>query len=429
MPERGDSYEVLIVGAGPAGIAAALAAAGKGARVGLVDEAAGPGGQIWRGGHALPRSARSWLRALQRSTVEVLCGWRIFDSPRPGEIRAQNDGESCTLSFRKLILANGARELFLPFPGWTLPGVMGAGALQALAKGGWPVRGQAIVVAGSGPLLLGVASQLRRRGGRIVAIAEQADPGALLRFGTGLLTQPRKLGQAVALRAALLGAPYLVGWWPKQATGDDELGEVLLTDGRREKSYDCDYLACGFGLVPNLELARMLGCAVRGTRVVVDERLQTSVRDVYAAGELTGVGGVDLALYEGAMAGAVAAAELTEMGSVLRRRSSVGRFAEQLGRAFALRPELRLLARPETIVCRCEDVSLAEIEPFDSWRAAKLHTRCGMGPCQGRVCGASLEWLRGWDRGAPRPPLSPVPVSSFVETGRSAGSSRKDGGR
>jgi hypothetical protein len=185
---------------------------------------------------------------------------------------------------------------------------------------------------------------------------------------------------------------------------------VTLTDGRRDWTLPCNVVACGFGLVPNLELGRLLGCAVEGEALVVDEAQRTSVPGVFAAGEVVGVGGTGHALVTGALAG-LAAAGRPLPPSLRRERRRERAFAASLAEAFVPRDELRALARPDTIVCRCEDVTLGRLLPYTSVREAKLQTRVGMGPCQSRVCGPALGFVRGWDADAVRPPISPVPLS------------------
>jgi NADPH-dependent 2,4-dienoyl-CoA reductase/sulfur reductase-like enzyme len=300
-----------------------------------------------------------------------------------------------TMEASRLILATGARELFLPFPGWTEPGVFGAGGLQALVKSGLSVKGKRVMVAGSGPLLMAVAATLRKHGARVVGIAEQAPFGRIFSF---LRRYPAKLPQAMGLRARLIGVPYRTGTWPVRF----EDGVVTLSGGRRA---GVDYLACGFGLEPNTEVAQLLGCRLDDGFVAVDSRQETTVAGVYCAGEPTGIGGLDKALEEGERAGAAAT------GQVFRkRRTRTGEFVRDLAAAFHLDPRLFDLAEAGTVVCRCEDVPYEALRPYREWREAKLLTRCGMGPCQGRVCGPITSCLFGWTAGSVRPPLAPVPA-------------------
>ncbi|MCZ7636476.1 MAG: NAD(P)/FAD-dependent oxidoreductase [Verrucomicrobia bacterium] len=307
-------------------------------------------------------------------------------------------------AWRRLILAVGAREFFLPFPGWTLPHVVGAGALTLMVKTGLPVRGKRVVVAGSGPLLLAVAAELRQHGARVVRVVEQADLASLLRFGLTLpRLAPAKFWQGLIYRARLLRVPYQTGCWPVAAQGGDAVEAVVLTDGRRRWTDRCDYLACGFGLVPNLELAQLLGCHLNPTGVRVDHRQETSVPGVFCAGEPTGIGGAERALVEGQLAGFAAAEREEEVARLQAARLRHQRFADALAHAFVLRAELKNLAAPDTLVCRCEDVPHRELVHCRSWTEAKLHTRCGMGPCQGRLCGAATRFLYGWELPSARP--------------------------
>src|SRR3954471_21408617 len=173
---RMNRYDVVVVGAGPAGLAAARRASACGKRVAIVDDNPAPGGQIWRGGKvAIPNA-------------KLICGARVVAAPAPGRLTLEGHDD---LEYSTLVVATGARELFLPFPGWTLPHVAGAGGLQALVKSGMPIAGKRVVVAGSGPLLLAVADYLRKRGAVIPLVAEQAE--SVTRFGLTLARHPRKL--------------------------------------------------------------------------------------------------------------------------------------------------------------------------------------------------------------------------------------------
>jgi NADPH-dependent 2,4-dienoyl-CoA reductase/sulfur reductase-like enzyme len=181
---------------------------------------------------------------------------------------------------------------------------------------------------------------------------------------------------------------------------------VTLTNGRRTWSEECDILCCSYGLVPNVDLALLLGCAVDEGRVVVDPSQRTSVPGIFAAGEPTGIGGELAALTEGEIAGLCAAGRSASVDrSLATARLRWRAFAERLSLAFAPRAELRDLATPDTIICRCEDVSLSRLDPSWSVRQAKLYTRIGMGPCQGGVCGPACGFLFSWPHGRVRPPL------------------------
>ena len=416
--------ELVIVGAGPAGIAAAVHAAESRRGVVVLDPSPRPGGQIWRHHGEPAHAARPWLARLAGSGATVLADATVIDAPARGALLVERLGRAVDVRFETLVLATGASELFLPFPGWTLPGVIGAGAAQALRESGARFDGRRVVVAGSGPLLVAAAAALVRAGARIVGIAEQAPAARIAAFGAGLAFHPGKLAEGLGHVARLRGVSVRTGAWVREAVGRERVERVVVSDGRHEWPWDCDLLACGFGLVPNLELARLLGCATTPDRVVVDDSQRTSERPVFAAGELCGIAGAGHALVTGAIAG-LAAAGANVPGALLRRRRRERAFAARLSRAVALRDELRTRGRPDTIVCRCEDVTLArvqeaarlDVERLAMTRCVKLHARAGMGACQGRVCGAALRFLFGWNADTIRPPLLPAPLSLLAQGG------------
>jgi NADPH-dependent 2,4-dienoyl-CoA reductase/sulfur reductase-like enzyme len=415
MTEPSLDSQIVVVGAGPAGLAAACAAAQSGQRVTVIDNTPWLGGQIWRGQSAQPsnKQARRWFERFARSGATLLPNTGIIAAPAPGLLLGESPQGPCQIHYSKLILATGARELFLPFPGWTLPGVFGPGGLQAMVKAGWPVQHQRVVVAGSGPLLLAVAQGLRHAGARVLAVAEQAPWSQVLGFGLRLGAHPAKL-----LQGARLFRPgaYSCGTWPLRAEGAEQVTRVTLTNGQRSWTLDCDLIACAFGLVPNLELPLALGCELHDGFVRVDPGQTTSVANVYCAGEPTGIGGVDCALVEGQIAGYTATGNHPAAQALLGPRAAWHRFRRALAAGFSLRPELKSLAAPETIVCRCEDVPLATLRRFTNWREAKLQSRCGMGPCQGRICGAATQQILGWGMESVRPPLLPARVGSLIHS-------------
>jgi D-hydroxyproline dehydrogenase subunit alpha len=421
MNETRLRFEVMVVGAGPAGLAAACAAAESGRRTALVDETPWLGGQIWRGQQAHPTipQASRWVERFRRTNATLLDQCTIIGQGSGKTLLAEHLAGSREIQWERLILASGARELFLPFPGWTLPGNFGPGGLQSLAKHGWPVAGKRIVLAGSGPLLLAVGGGLRAMGARIISINEQAQWSRLISFGARLIGWPSKLAQAARLKWNLRGTPFRCGVWPVRADGAEQVRSVTLTDGRRQWTEECDFLACGFGLVPNLELPLALGCQLENDFVRVDEWQASSVAGVYCAGELTGIGGANAALVEGEIAGLAASGRNDAARALMTRRASWRRFRDALAAAFMLREEVARLASPETLVCRCEDVSFARMKNFAGWRDAKLQTRCGMGACQGRVCGAAAKVLFGWGMESVRPPVLPARVESLKIGGNS----------
>ena len=331
-----------------------------------------------------------------------------------------------TIRFRAIILATGARERFLPFPGWTLPGVYGAGGLQALAKSGFSMRGLRVIVAGSGPLLLAVATHLREAGADLLGLYEQASLVQLLPFGRLLAGDAGKLLQGAGYAWANRDMPLRTGCWPVAAHGHRHLESVTMTDGRKRWTTPCDALACGFHLVPNTELAQLLRCTLAGGHVETDAWGRTSRPGVFCAGEPSGIGGLEAAETEGRLSRSSRGRSCrrqnprpppAKQARLLGERARLQRFSSAMARAFAPRPELRMLAEADTIVCRCEDVPYSNLHSYKNWREAKLQTRCGMGPCQGRICGPATQTLFGWGAEGTRPPLAPVPVSALLAAG------------
>lgn len=385
--------EVLIVGAGPAGLSAAKAASRK-AQVTLLDDNPRPGGQIWRNRPDLhlPPGVQ-WLPSTGIAGVM-------------GEKTLLVDGNA--LHFEKLILATGARELLLPFPGWTLPGVTGAGGLQAMIKGGLEVQGKKVVVAGSGPLLLSVADLARQKGAQVLHILEQASQKQMLPF----LTQ---LSAGKLLQAAKMGT-VLSRWktdaYVTHAHGKEQLQSITCQIQGKTVQIECDLLAVGYGLVPSLELAVQLGCCLDQGFIQVDDTCKTSVKDIYAAGEITGIGGLEKALLEGEIAGLTCGGQ--PIRNLVPRLQTSQRFVRTLKKSFALRPEVLELSHPETVICRCEDVRRSQLDGHSSWRSAKLHTRLGMGACQGRTCGPICHITLGFDLPQSRPPIFATSLKNLL---------------
>ncbi|MEO5796795.1 MAG: FAD/NAD(P)-binding oxidoreductase [Rhodoferax sp.] len=405
--------DILIIGAGPAGMAAALAAAPSGASIAIIDDNPAPGGQIWRDGPnaQVPVTARRMREQLVACTnVHIHSGARVISAPAPHTLLLEDAEHGWTIQWKTLILCTGARELLLPFPGWTLPGVTGAGGLQALIKSGLPVAGERIVVAGSGPLLLAAAASAHKAGAKVVRIAEQAGLGAVLGFAARLAASPRKALQALAL----IRPQYRTSSHVVAVRGQGRVGSVQMQQGGHVVEIACDRVACGFGLVPNTQLGQLLGCSLTPTGLAVDAWQATSQADIYAAGECTGVGGSERALVQGRIAGLAAVGDQADAQSLWPERSRWEAFAQQLARSFALAPQLKQLPQPDTLVCRCEDVPYASLQTCAGWTDAKLHARCGMGACQGRVCGTALQFLQGWEPPVPRNPLAPARIGTLA---------------
>jgi len=262
-------FDVLVVGGGPAGMAAAAAAAEAGAGVGIVDDNPSLGGQIWRG-ESMNRGSKaaSWIDRLHAARVELLSATRVFDQPEQNVLRGEGLDGSVDLKYRKLVIATGARERFLPFPGWTLPNVMGAGALQALVKCGLPIRGKRVVVAGSGPLLPAVAAYLQKHGADIPMICEQASFSSLAAFGLSLLSYPSKISQALSLRKELSGIRLLTRSIPIAAEGDRVLRAVSILRGNKTERWHAIIwrAACILYPTPNLQHYLDVACGTASSK-------------------------------------------------------------------------------------------------------------------------------------------------------------------
>lgn len=432
--------DVLVIGAGPAGLAAASAARARGVSVVLLDSSDQLGGQYWRHLPDSRPSARESIlhhgwRTFRRlsGNLEADAGCRILRGAQVWAIEASETGpgtvhvvvgapdglrrERLTFSPRALVLATGAHDRTLPFPGWDLPGVFTGGAAQALAKGERLAVGERVVVAGAGPFLLPVAAALAKTGSTVLGVFEANRPAALLR---GWLPRPWRLLPAAGKGAELAGylaghlehrIPYRLGHAVVAAHGTDRVESVTVAAvtadwtpiAGTERTIDADAVCVSHGFTPRLELAIAAGCALTERRFVrVDERQRTTVPGVYAAGEITGIGGADLAIAEGEIAGQAAAggsATDPEMRAPARRRRVFQGFAERIEAAHGIRNGWRGWLTEDTIVCRCEEVGYGRLcetaahTGSQSLRALKLSTRAGLGICQGRICGRTVEEL------------------------------------
>lgn len=412
--------EILVLGAGPAGLSAALAAARCGKSVMVLDDNPRPGGQIWRDGPqvSLPSRALRLRQAVaEQPGITLLNGARLIACPESHCVVFETADSCGEIRWQRLIICSGARELSLPFPGWTLPGVTGAGGLQAQIKHGLPLNGERVVIAGSGPLLLAVAGTVKRAGGNIVAIIEQAPVSALARFTAKLWRWPEKLLQL----GELFPAHYHPASQVIHARGERHLQSVTVRHGGKTREIACDRLAIGYGLVPNIEPGLLFGCTTENQAIRVDASQRTSVQDIYAAGECTGFGGSELALAEGEIAGYIAADNPGKAEKAITTRARWQRFARALHTTFALPESLKDVITADTLLCRCEDVRCGDVQNAESWQAAKLASRCGMGACQGKTCATSARWLYGWPLPQPREPLSPARIDTLIHLAKPEG--------
>ena len=333
-------------------------------------------------------------------------------------LHTERSDDVLNIGWHALILAMGSQELFLPFPGWTLPNVIGAGGLQLLGKSGWPVAGQACGRGRNGTAV----DRCGRVSGPSWSAGDRHSGTDAPALAVEVRSEPacawlrRRVWQAIGLKRSLLCMRFRTGCWPVEAHGTDRVTSVTFTNGSRSWTRDCDYLACAFGLIPNLQWPMLLDCRIEDDAVWVDPWQRTSTSRVFCAGEATGIAGVDCALVEGQIAGLAAAGHEKAAERWFPARAKHQRFARAMHDAFQLRAELLALATDQTVICRCEDVTWQEIKPHDDLRSAKLQTRCGMGSCQGRVCHSALRLLKGWPADSIRPPLLPTHIGSLVGT-------------
>jgi thioredoxin reductase len=350
--------------------------------------------------------------------------WQLQRDPGGFAVRAtagERDLAPCTFGARTVLVATGAYDRHVPFPGWTLPGVMAVGGAQALLKGSHVAPGRRVVVAGTGPFLLSVADGLLRAGTRVVAVIEAGLARAYGRELRGVAAVPEKLAEAAGYAVSLARhrVPYLTGHAVVRADGPDRVRSVTVEavdrswkvrPGRRRR-FECDTLAVGYGFVAQLELLLELGCSTRldhgGSLVVqTDASQRTSVAGVYAAGEPTGVGGADLAVAEGTLAGEAVARSLGRSGGLdaaaggraRRQRRRLRAFARTQATAHPVPDGWQSWAEPDTQICRCEEVTVGEVSAAVALgardaRAVKLLARPGMGWCQGRICGPAVASL------------------------------------
>ena len=462
--------ELVIVGGGPAGLAAAIAARQAGMDPVVLDDNEQPGGQIFR---QPPRAfsiddlagigkdnvrGRKLLDEAARASVSVESGVVVWDA-KPGSLSCCQGNKAWTLQFQTLILATGAYERPVPFPGWTLPGVFTSGGVQTMLKAQHVLVGKRILLAGTGPLNLVVANQLVDAGAQVVAVLELATPGIsdllpMLRGPWELLVD----GIGYVTRLARRGIPIMRGWTIVEARGQEEVTSAVITQVDREwrrvagkeRTLEVDTVCLGFGLVPSTELSRLIGCEHRhapqlgGWIPVHDEYQETSLPGVFVAGDGAGVAGSLVALEEGRVAGLRAALRVgcidkkefsAQAAPSIRRLRRLSRFRTMLDRISCPRPGLYECVTPETLVCRCEEVSAGDVravldEGFTSLIELKARLRSGMGLCQGRICGPTLaELVAQWTGQpvedvrpfSPRPPVKPVPMSALLDREEAAG--------
>lgn len=455
--------DLIVIGAGPAGAAAALAASEAGLSVVLLDEAASPGGQVYRappaglsvapGRRGADERAGDVLRnALATSAVVWKGGARVWSISGAFRVDAVTAAGSESFSAPRLVAATGAHERLVPFPGWTTPGVIGLAAATILLKSQGMVPGRRTVVAGCGPLLAAVAAKIVAGGGAVAAIIDLSGPGDWLKALPAMASRPDLLRQGLgwALKLGAARVPVLFRHTVTAVSGGKACeavtvapvnGEGRLTGGR-SRVFEADALAIGHGLVPGSEIPKLLRAEHRfepnagGWVPVRDAFGRCSVVGLYTAGDGAAVAGADPARLSGRLAGLAAAQDAGRLAAdVSARDAEEARkaldkalvFADAINRLMRARPAMVEEIAKDTVVCRCEDVRRGEIEAAITAGAREINqlkhfTRCGMGPCQGRMCGETAATLLARHVGSReaagywtgRAPLRPVPLADLL---------------
>lgn len=451
-------YPVVIVGAGPAGMAAAMTAAKHNIKVALFDESSSPGGQIYRSvlTCSLPDEVmgkdylygKNLVTAFLEANVSYFPASSVWDVEKNGAIGVLNGGTSYRVNTECLILATGAMERPVPFSGWTLPGVMHAGAGQIMLKQGGLAPHGKLVLAGSGPLLLLLASQYLKAGKRIEAIVDTTPKGTLgkaLRYLPNALRSAPYLLKGLGLMAYIRrsGVKYFQQAVALTANGNDRVESVSFRSKGKDYCIESDWLLTQFGVIPNSITAALVGCEQYWDnrqycwRPVVDSFFNSSIRNIKIVGDLNGISGARAAEIEGQLA----VTDLLAREEKISHREK-SRIERRLRRALstdtAIRPFLQALypayaenRKPlsaETIVCRCEEITAGAIRDavqngVTGVNQLKAFTRCGMGPCQGRQCGQAAAQLVSQLTGLgisetgyfhPRTPLKPLTLGQLA---------------
>jgi pyruvate/2-oxoglutarate dehydrogenase complex dihydrolipoamide dehydrogenase (E3) component len=448
-------FDVIVLGAGPAGASAAITAAEAGRRVAVVDEQAAAGGQVWRAptggfggkGDADQQAGDGLRRRLATSPATCLLGHRVWSAVQMEagyRIDTLSANGPVALEAPALVVATGAHERVVPFPGWTTPGVIGLAAATVLLKSHGVVPGRRLVVAGCGPLLAVVAAGLVRAGAQVAAVVDIAPRVAWLARLPAILSRPRLAGRGLAwtFAVARAGLPVLSGHDVRRVEGGEAVVRVIVgpvdqggapTEGP-ERVFEADCLVVGHGLTTACEVTRLLRAdhqfdRLRGGWVpVVDDTFQTSLPGLYAIGDGAGIRGQAAASLSGEALGWHLAGRTAEAGAAWARLAAAVPFSDAMAGLMAQRPAQVRAIVPEAIVCRCEDVTRAEIDAAVDMGARQIDqlkhfTRCGMGPCQGRSCADTVQELMAarlnvtrevigqWTG---RPPLRPVPLGEVI---------------
>jgi thioredoxin reductase len=450
-----DQYDLAVVGAGPAGLAAASLASRCGLATVLLDENPGPGGQVWRGVTNAPDAVR---RALGRdyeqgarlvaeartSGAEIVACATVWSLDRRLELGVSAGGGSRLLAARRVIIATGSMERPFPIPGWTLPGVMTAGAAQTMLKSSAIVPSGRTVIAGQGPLLWLLAGQILRLGGRVDLVldtTERSNAWRALRHAPEFMNSPYLLKGLAMMREVRRRVPVIRGVTGLAAAGQGRLETVRFTARGITRTVPAELLLLHQGVVPNVNLAMAAGVRHRWDETqlcwspVLDADGGTSVPGIAVAGDGAGIGGAQAAVARGRIAGRATVAALAPQS--LSMAPAARRLRAALARAERGRGFLDAMFRPpaqfripagDTIVCRCEEVTADDVLASVAIGATgpnqlKAYRRAGMGPCQGRLCGLTVTELIAQARGKTpaeighyrlRAPVKPITLAELA---------------
>ena len=458
--------DLVIVGAGPAGMAAATVACRAGLGVTLIDENLSTGGQIYRqppgalGGLSVPSTDESSQHGKQmigdleslKDQIEWLPNTSVWGHFPERKLGVRSESGWQIIAAKQIVLATGAYEFVPPFPGWTLPGVMTPGGAQSMVKTMKILPGNRILIAGSGPFLLVVAAQLHAAGAEVVGVVETTRRRDAIRHLPALFSNPTLLRQGRRYIDQLRKAniPLYWGHLVTKAEGNECLDRVSIAacdgSGRprgRESTIDVDTLCVGYGFIPRTEIAQMANCTMEYRELLggwipkVDPPFTTSVPGIRIAGDGGGVAGAIVAELEGTVAGLAAAHEIgvlnetayqAQIKPLSKQLQRLRTFRSALDQIYPIRPGLLDLACPDTTICRCEEISRKEMEDGIQFGGTnistlKVITRIGMGPCQGKMCWPTVARLIAEKEGKSvaeignlrvRPPIGTLAMSDLL---------------
>jgi thioredoxin reductase len=444
---------------------AASAAAEAGVPVTVIDDNPMPGGQYYRqspsdfdipdqtSAHSGHPEAAELYKRLDHPNINVLQNERVWGVFEGHKLALTNGARTFELETDRVVLATGAYDRPLAFPGWTLPGVFGVGSMLRMIKTQWVMPGRRFLLVGLGPLQLALADVLLKSGAEVVCVAEATTPGQVVKNLPGFWGHWDRIREAINYRRALYKhkVPLLFNHAIVSASGQEQVesAQIARLDSNgtpipgTERTFEVDTVCLGYGLLPSSQLATAFGCELRFDDNLQwflprhDANMETSCPGVFVAGDVTDLGGAYVAAAEGRVAGLTATHQLgsisdskfrEKIGPASKSLRRFNRFASALQNMYAFRPGLAQLANDDTVVCRCEEVRASALKDTLASGAVDLHqvkllSRAGMGYCQGRICSPLVTPLIAAELGQPldtytpfttRPPLQPIRMSAVL---------------